>query len=188
MKTLKIIIPILIVIFFSVSGCSPAVVNPTETTPIEEPGYPAFEESDSIEYPSPQKTYENTSDLKAPQITNEPIEGSASISGLIYVPESKNIVTNTLIYLVPAEGENNDQVPGILIGSGLESRGDIISKTDENGIFFMDNIPPGNYFLIISFTNNIIIASKSAEDLSPRLFKFSPNESVPLGLVVSPGS
>jgi len=88
---------------------------------------------------------------------------------------------------VPAEGENKDQVPGILIGSGLESRGDIVSRTDDQGNFYIDNIPPGNYFLVVSFQNNIVLTSISETDLAPRLYTFEADASIPLGLIVSPG-
>lgn len=188
MNKIKFAKVIFVITVFLLSSCSNNVANTTSTVENPNSGYPVLQEVEPNGYPSPQKGYENLSDLIPPASAHNPIEGFASISGLIYVPGSKFIVKDTLIYLVMAEGENKDMMPGILIGSGLKTRGDIISRTDDNGNFFIDNIPPGNYFLIISFTNNIIIASNSSEDLEPRLFKFLKNESYPLGLIVSPGS
>jgi len=177
-------------IFLLVIGLTACKSNGTpiaEPVQVDENGYPVQSQGLSEAYPSINNHYNNVSELSAPSEAHTPEAGKASISGLIYVPSSQSVVKSTLIYLVPAEGENKDLVPGILIGSGMETRGDVLGRTDENGIFYIDNIPPGNYFLVVSFQNNIILTANSETDLEPRLFTFAADEALPLGLIVSPG-
>ena len=169
-----------------------ACTNSPQTLPVDtiEPvgsTYPTEIQDYQEVYPVPGNFYIDVSELKPPTEAHSAEPGKSSISGLIYVPNSKSVVKNTVIYLVQAEGENKDQVPGLLIGSGLITRGDIVSRTEDTGVFYIDNIPPGNYFLVVSFQNDIVIAANSETNLAPRLFKFEPDTSVPLGLIVSPG-
>lgn len=167
---------------------TPGDLTGQQTPVIGENGYPVPVQGGAEAYPGVDTTtYGNVTELKAPAEAHTPEPGTASISGLVYVPGAKYVVKGTVIYLVPAEGENKDQVPGILIGSGLESRGDIVSRTDDQGNFYIDNIPPGNYFLVVSFQNNIVLTSISETDLAPRLYTFEADASIPLGLIVSPG-
>jgi hypothetical protein len=189
MKT-KYLSWILLVVLLSVLGLTACKLSATPTAEpiqVDENGYPVQSQDAAEAYPTIDNHYNDVSELKPPADAHAPEAGKASISGLIYVPTTQSVVKSTVIYLVPAEGDNKDQVPGILIGSGMTTRGDILSRTDENGIFYIDNIPPGNYFLVVSFLNNIILTSVSETDLSPRLLKFESDASLPLGLIVSPG-
>lgn len=186
-KTLWVYLLLLLVLM--VAGCNTSK-SPTGNVESETAtAYPGVSSNPEVAYPQPGlgNGYSDVSDLQAPTDSHTPEAGKASISGLIYTPTSKTFVQNTVIYLTPAEGDNKDQVPGLLIGSGLSSRGDIVSSTDDKGRFYIDNIPPGNYFLIVSYQNDIIITAVSETDHSPRLFTLDADSSTPLGLVVSPG-
>lgn len=186
-KNLPLIYLVILILAAALTACNTTSVPTTPAVEVDANGYPIQSQAAADAYPTLDNHYNDLSDLKAPAEANTPQAGTASISGLIYVPSRKSVVKNTLIYLVPAEGENKDIVPGILIGDGMQTRGDVISRTDDQGVFYIDNIPPGNYFLVVSFQNNIILTAISETDLNPRLLKLEADTATPLGLIVSPG-
>ncbi len=112
-----------------------------------------------------------------------PTQGKASISGLVYSYTSGQTVLKTLFYLTPAVGPDKTQMPALLVGPEA-SNGDLQGETDEHGQITLNDIPPGNYYLIVwappySWSE----AQLSADDHAPRLIKLSPKQSLPLGIV-----
>jgi hypothetical protein len=132
-----------------------------------------------VQPPSPLQpaTHESIVDVPAPS------QNKAAISGLFYSYTSKQEVPQTLFYLTPAVGPDKLQMPALLTGPEV-SAGDIQGQTDQLGQFTLNDIPPGNYYLIIwappySWSE----AQMSPNDPSPRLISLSPNQSLPLGTV-----
>ena len=87
-----------------------------------------------------------------------------------------------MFYLTPAVGPDKRSMPSILIGPE-ESRGDIRGQSDEAGTFTLNNIPPGNYFLIVWSPYNWPEADISATDLTPRLIELKAQQRESLGNV-----
>ncbi|MBP7227998.1 MAG: hypothetical protein KA988_02730 [Longilinea sp.] len=138
-------------------------------------------------YPSLAETYLTMpmSELQPPAAP-ETAEGTASISGILYVPSQELVLTKMQFYLVAAEGDEHNLVPQILVVGGLASRGDIVSETNEKGEFLLANIPPGNYFLVASPPNTVTLAVNSPTDMKPLLIKLEANQRLSLGVVIIP--
>lgn len=109
-----------------------------------------------------------------------PALGKASISGLLYSFTGKGPIPSTLYYLTPAREPGT--LPNILVGP-REENGDIRGISDEKGRIFLNNIPPGNYYLVVWAPYNWIFAVESEVDTSPRLITLEPNQRLNLGLV-----
>lgn len=186
-KTIHGIFLLLVLLAVTLSACT-STAGPTGT---EESAYPALNPQGQVipNYPSAQTfTTAKMEDLNPLTDAPQPDEGMASISGIIYVPREQLVMTKTQFYLTAGEGENKDQLPLIQVVGGIASRGDILGETDENGVFTLNNIPPGNYFLVASPANGVIVAIVSELDTNPRLITLEANQKLPLGVVVLPNN
>lgn len=135
----------------------------------------------STNLPSPLSTPENQAPI-APADAPVPVDGKASISGVLYSSRTGAVIPDTMFYLTPAVGPERRSMPSILIGPE-ESQGDIRGQTDGSGKFALNDITPGNYFLIVWAPYNWPEANNSATDLSPRLTELKANQREPLGIV-----
>lgn len=141
--------------------------------------------SDDPLYPSPGHFSNLPTNTSGQSIKIEPLkpsDGKASISGMIYSFTSKMTLPDTKIFLTKALGDENAPPP--LLMSPDESVGDVIGRTDMNGEFQINNIPPGNYYLIVWGPDiSSIVVNLSAENYSPLLFTLQPNEKYNLGIL-----
>jgi len=119
---------------------------------------------------------------QAPLSAPLPKPGRASISGTLYSYTIRRIVPKTMFYLTSAVGEDNRKFPPILIGPDDEA-GDIRGASDATGQFAMDDLPPGNYFLIVWAPYTWIPAETDEFQLEPRLIELKANKPNPLGVV-----
>jgi hypothetical protein len=87
-----------------------------------------------------------------------------------------------MFYLTPAIGPEKRAMPPILIGPE-ESQGDVRGQSDASGKITLNNITPGNYFLIVWAPYNWPEADTSATDPTPRLIELKANQREPLGVV-----
>jgi hypothetical protein len=151
------------------------------------PAYPGPNLSKSVAVQTSSPTY----DLQTPQSAGEiiplkdapqPEVGKASISGTLYSFTIFRVIPKTFFYLTKATGANNRDLPPAFIGPE-QSRGDIIGTSDEKGQFFMTNIPPGNYFLVVSAPLRWSFAVVSDKDFAPLLIELSSNQKQPLGII-----
>jgi hypothetical protein len=131
--------------------------------------------------PSPLPTVQSQKTVSTP-VPPEPTAGQASISGVLYSSRSGGAIPGTMFYLTPAVGPEKRSMPSILIGPE-ESRGDIRGQSDEVGGFTLNNIPPGNYFLIAWSPYNWPEADVSATDMTPLLIELKAQQRKPLGNV-----
>lgn len=174
-------------IFFSISlivllaGCSnatSAVPNPMaseDSQNVISTAYP-FTMGNSVSTAYPNST--SKGDFAAPTLApQDPTK--ASINGSIFLLSVNNTARNTSIYLTPALGEDK-QPPHILVGA-LPEKGDILGTTDENGNFKINNIPPGDYYLVIDFPDQKHLAQISKDNTNPLLINLSSGQDVPLG-------
>jgi hypothetical protein len=116
-----------------------------------------------------------------PTETLIPERGKAALTGVLYSYTIKAVIPETQIYLTPAVGNNLDQVPLALVGP-QDSRGDIVATTDENGYILMNNIPPGNYFLIVWAPLNYSIVETADMIQTPLLIQLKTDEIFELGV------
>lgn len=87
-----------------------------------------------------------------------------------------------MFYLTPAVGEDHRQMPIWLIGPE-EQKGDIRGYTNSRGQFALDNIPPGNYYMIVWAPYDWVPAETSEMDNSPLLVELGANQKKPLGII-----
>jgi hypothetical protein len=118
----------------------------------------------------------------APVDAPQPEKGKASISGTLFSFTSQQLLPQTLYYLTPAQGDNNNTPPAFATGPQPE-KGDISATSDEKGQFQLNNIPPGNYFLFVWSAYNWPLAVVSATDSAPRLIELKADQKTLLGVV-----
>ena len=121
--------------------------------------------------------------LHPPSEANTPVSGRASLSGLLYAYDISVPLSNIDFVLMPAViTDGVARVPPILTYGNPED-GDILGKTDENGVFYLDNILPGKYFLVVNYPDHSEIAVDPNNTSAPLMFEFEADTSYPLGVV-----
>jgi len=123
--------------------------------------------------------------VDAPKDAPKPDAGKASISGLVFSPSLQKGVMKTGFYLTKAVGEKNRQISPILIGPE-ESQGDIRGYTDEKGIFSVNNLEPGNYFIVLSAPNDWVPFERDGTSGVPKLVELKADEQLALGVLYAP--
>lgn len=121
--------------------------------------------------------------VQAPIDAPQPSPGRASISGVLYSYTMSRVLPQTMFYLTRAVGDDNRLIPAWLIGPQPE-KGDIRGWTDAYGQFTLNDIPPGNYYLIVWSPYDWIPANNTDNhDLTPRLIVLEENQKKLLGIV-----
>lgn len=145
--------------------------------------YPLIASSPDVLYPAWVQPTIAGINLSPPLTANIPESGKASISGIIYAYNIQVPLSSMTFVLMPAvEIDGNFVVPPI-ITYGDEAKGDVIFTTDADGVFFIDNIEPGKYYLIVNYPDRTEVAVESNFTSKNRLFEFEPDMSYPLGIV-----
>ncbi len=112
----------------------------------------------------------------------EPEGGMASVSGALYSYTIGKVISETMFYLTPAQGENRDAMPPFLAGPD-PARGDITGRSDVYGNFSFTNIPPGSYFLVVSAPYNWCPAEVAPDNPAARLIRLQAGDRLALGVV-----
>jgi len=139
-------------------------------------------------YPAPsdlQEAYpaqEEGIALPASQLEEDapPQSGYAKLDGELYSHTILGPIPETSIYLTPAIGPEGETFPPFLVGPQPE-KGDIVSISNHEGRFRINNIPPGNYFLVISAPYNWSPAKTSENDETPLLIHLIAGQELDLG-------
>ena len=92
-------------------------------------------------------------------------------------------IAGTLAYLTPAQGEQKDQMPALLTNPDPK-RGDVFFTTDDKGNFQLDNVQPGNYFLIVWSPYTWEVAQISETDEKALLVELKADQKNILGVVL----
>jgi hypothetical protein len=163
------ILPYLLISFPLILFIAACTGQLTVTMPVDE--------QTSITQPSPSTLSINAS---AEVPLSEP--GKASISGTLYSYTIERILPETVFYLTPAVGEDKRSMPAILVGP-IEEKGDIRGVTDINGQFALNDIPPGNYFLITWAPYNWAPAVISETEQRARLIELEAGQREALGIL-----
>jgi len=112
-----------------------------------------------------------------------PKAGKAALCGVLHSTYmDPSVIPKTAFYLMRAM---DDSLPTILTGPSVE-KGDIQGVSDEMGMIFVSDIPPGNYYIVVWAPYNWILAVQSPEDLTPRLFALGPDRQHMLGVIYVP--
>jgi hypothetical protein len=184
---------LLIIILLTISACEqvstpPVVTQPGTYSPTAEIAdpvemYPATGTDIATMYPAWDRPKVNIGDLIAPKDAHQPAEGKASISGLLYAFDiSVPLAEIEFIFMPAVIVQGTPIVPPIII-SGDPANGDIIGKTDSNGVFYLDDVEPGLYYLLINYPDHTEIAVESENTTQNRLFEFESNQVYPLGII-----
>lgn len=176
---------ILFIILTTISACDVArdsipdesneqIINKSPTTSMDS-GYPSPLNQTGTDEAYPITTEPNTQ-ISVDNITDlpeakSPSEGKTSFSGVLYSYSLKQLIPNTLFYLSPAIGEENS-FPPIMAGPNPE-QGDINGFTDEKGVIILNDIEPGNYYLIVWAPNNWGFAVINTEDEEPLMLELT---------------
>ena len=112
----------------------------------------------------------------------QPEPGKASISGTLYSPTQKMVIPDTQFYLTLGWGEDQREVPPVFIGPQVD-KGDINLISDSQGNYSANNIPPGNYYLVVWAPMTWDIAQISESDTQPYLLEIRSDQKYPLGIV-----
>ena len=129
--------------------------------------YPALEELD-------REMIKTLSIINLP----DPVPGMASVTGVLINFSSSTLMKKVDIYLTKAVGQDQNQVPPILAGA-FEERGDVKAITNEYGQFTFSDIPPGNYFLVLSMDLSLISVADAIT--TPLLIRLKPDTTLSLG-------
>lgn len=118
----------------------------------------------------------------APSTAPAPKAGKGSISGTIFSFTTRIVVADTMFYLTPAMGPNDTDLPPALFGP-QDGSGDIVGRTDDKGQFFLDNVPPGNYYIVVEAPMNWAVGLERGEESMPRMITIEQGGKYPLGIV-----
>jgi hypothetical protein len=112
-----------------------------------------------------------------------PKAGKAAICGVLrstYM-DPPNIPKTAFFFMRAKE----TGLPAILTGPNVE-RGDIQGVSDERGEISLDDIPPGNYYIVVWAPYTWVLAVQSPEDLTPRLVVLEADKRYMLGIIYVP--
>lgn len=111
-----------------------------------------------------------------------PRPGRSAICGMLQSIYTKTPIPKTAFYLMRV---TETTLPAILTGPD-KKRGDILGVSDAQGMVFIDDIPPGYYYILVWAPYNWLLAVKSPEDLTPRLIVLEPDKQYMLGIIYVP--
>lgn len=168
----------------NVSSRETLVLEETSSPAIIEQMYPAEGSEVTTTYPAWEAPTVELQALCPPSEANTPVSGRTSISGLLYAYDISVPLSNIDFVLMPAVIiDGVARVPPILT-YGNPDDGDILGKTDENGVFYLDDIMPGKYFFVVNYPDHSEIAVDPNNTSAPLMFEFEADTSYPLGVVL----
>ncbi len=195
----KFILLLVVPLLISACGGSPASSTLSTALPTVDESYPAPIKANPIEgYPGLQDSTQGTpvSEVDtvilsegelppAPSTVPAPADGMGSISGTLFSFTTRIVLRDTMFYLTPAIGPADNEVPPALFGP-QEGSDDVVGRTDGQGQFFMDNVPPGSYFLIVEAPMNWAVGMQEDDLSMPRMITVEAGGKYPLGVVFVP--
>ncbi|MEL7645831.1 MAG: hypothetical protein AAGU04_06185 [Anaerolineaceae bacterium] len=191
----KTLLPLLLVLSLLLAACSAQPAAPTEAVPSPtaalpeatqsspETTYPVAELVLSSAYPIKLPEGVPLSNLAAPTEALPPQPGFASISGLLYAYDISQILVNTDFWLFPAVTVGEQKVPPPIITNGDPAAGDIYGRTDANGVFYLDKVPAGDYFLLINYPDHTVFGQASPTPDAYLLITVSAGDRIAYGVI-----
>lgn len=191
-------------IVFLLWGCAGQSGDQPSTTPGNEvsstiQGYPAAQapgttESDSItsgypaqasELPTPGSAspVPAMNDLidKLESQAPSPKQGKGSIYGVLFSTTNQAPIPNTMVYLIETAGDGSEPLPDIIVGPSSD---DIVLNSNQDGAILNDDIPPGNYYIVMSAPPYDWAEGYSDADAEqPLLIQVRENEKTNMGII-----
>lgn len=171
-----------IVALLMCQACSSTPINEAQQTPNNTKTtetYPAYN-PDFSSYPAPN--FSTSITPEPPSSFNTLSSGKASVSGVLYSYTARMIIPATQLYLTPAVGDDQKQVPLVFIGPQI-SAGDIQTVTNEKGQFLISNVPPDNYYLAVWSPVGWSIAYQAEGSTEPLLIELIADQATALNIV-----
>ena len=107
-----------------------------------------------------------------------PDPGKASLTGVLYTYTGHAPIPDTTFYLMlMREGDER------MLVTPREEEGDIRGRSDLDGKFVLNNVPPGKYSLFVWAPYQLIEAVKSASDTTPLTIALEGDQRLALGNV-----
>jgi hypothetical protein len=160
------------------AACTPAP-TPTIAPPIDSPLNSPIGAAPA---PAPALSGLALAESLAPKTAPKPDAGKASISGLMFSIRNLAPVPGTPIYMTKGIGKNNRQLSPVLVGPD-PTVGDIVLRSDDQGRFELNNIEPGNYYLIMFPPNDIVPLEIGMTERAPKLVEVSADQQLALGVL-----
>jgi hypothetical protein len=112
-----------------------------------------------------------------------PQAGMASVSGVLFSYGTNAIVPGTQFYLTPADEVDGQLTPPAIFLGPIEEQGDVLGFTTDTGEIRLDNVPPGNYYLLVWTVYDFLLGftSRAANELV--LVQVEPGDQVDLDVV-----
>lgn len=121
--------------------------------------------------------------LAAETKSTPPQKGMAAISGVLYSPKVNRIIPGTQFYLTHAIEDNGQTyIPSMFVGPKVD-KGDVAGISNEKGQVFLDNIPPGKYYMPVWTIYDWLLAFGRQDDEMPLLITLEEGEQLDLGLL-----
>ena len=115
----------------------------------------------------------------------KPEAGKASLSGVLYSYVLSRTIPGTVFYLTTPVIIDGEAMLPILLGPKKEM-GDVQGVSDQSGGFVVNNIPPGDYYLLVWAPYNWVLAETSSETHSPLLVRLVADRAEDLGTILFP--
>jgi hypothetical protein len=87
-----------------------------------------------------------------------------------------------MFFLIRAVGEDNRQVPPVIFGPQTD-KGDVQAQTNEKGQFVLDDVAPGNYYMVVWSPSGWVLGVGASSDVQPLLLELKPNQRTSLDIV-----
>jgi hypothetical protein len=114
-----------------------------------------------------------------------PEAGKASLSGVLYSYVLSRAIPGTVFYLTKPVVADGQALLPVLLGPRKEM-GDVQGLSDPSGRFVLNNIPPGDYYLLVWAPYNWVLAETSSETRFPLLVRLVADRAQDLGTVFFP--
>lgn len=116
---------------------------------------------------------------EAPEPTQE---GLGSLSGILWSSQLDQAIYGIQVYLVEAEEYNGGFIYPALLEGPVE--GSIVDLPNEAAQVLMDDVPPGNYYMVVwTVYDWIFVNSSESGEEGPRLITVKEGERLPLGVL-----
>lgn len=166
------------------SGVETAIIENNSVPAIIEQMYPSEGSDPTTTYPAWEVPTVESQALHPPTEAPPPASGKVSVSGLLFAFDISVPLANINFVLIPAiVVDGLPRVP-LILTYGNPKDGDILGRTDGRGIFFLENIMPGKYYLLVNYPDHSEIAVNPDNTSAPLLFDFKADTSYPLGVVL----
>ena len=118
----------------------------------------------------------------------DPVSGKASVSGVLFEfttdHSSDRVIPNNLFYLTPAVVDGDKVHSPVGYHGPQEDKGDIKGVSNLKGQIFLNNIPPGKYYLVVQKQPyDWYLGFESAKAPTPELITLKAGDKLDLGLL-----